>query len=50
MQLSKNRRITVNEYNKQTMVNIREYYEQDGEMKPGKKVSWHLSHECDINR
>lgn len=38
-QLSKNRRITVNEYNKKTMINIREYYDADGEMKPSKKVS-----------
>ena len=38
-QLSNTRRITVSEYNKNNMVSIREYYEKDGNMLPGKKVS-----------
>ena len=33
------RRITVNEFKGKWMVNVREYYEKDGKMLPGKKVS-----------
>lgn len=37
-QLSKNRRVTVNEFKGKYMVNLREYYLKDDEMLPGKKV------------
>ena len=37
-QLTKNRRVTVSEFKKNVMVNIREYYDDNGTMKPGKKV------------
>ena len=37
-QLSKQRRVSVNKYNKSLLVNIREYYEKDGQTLPGKKV------------
>jgi len=36
-ELSGKRRITVSEYNKKTMVSVREYYEKDGKLMPGKK-------------
>ncbi|XP_013378596.1 activated RNA polymerase II transcriptional coactivator p15 [Lingula anatina] len=36
-QLSKMRYVTVSEFRGKCFVNIREYYESDGEMKPGKK-------------
>lgn len=36
--ISNQRRVTVSEYNKKTLVNIREYYEKDGKTLPGKKV------------
>ncbi|KAG6986573.1 hypothetical protein G7Y79_00077g099650 [Physcia stellaris] len=36
-ELSDRRRVSVNEFNGQTLVNIREYYEKDGQMLPGKK-------------
>ncbi|KEZ45245.1 hypothetical protein SAPIO_CDS2719 [Scedosporium apiospermum] len=36
-QLPKSRRVTVSEFKKATYVNIREYYEKDGKVLPGKK-------------
>jgi hypothetical protein len=39
LQLSAKRRVTVSEFKGSTFVNIREYYDADGEMRPGKKVS-----------
>lgn len=38
-EISKNRRVTVSTFRGKTMVNIREYYEKDGQELPGKKVS-----------
>jgi hypothetical protein len=38
-EISKMRRITISSFRGKTMVNIREYYEKDGEELPGKKVS-----------
>ena len=32
------RRVTVSEFKGMQMVSVREYYEQGGEIKPGKKV------------
>ena len=32
------RRITINKFKNKWMVNVREYYDANGEMKPGKKV------------
>ncbi len=43
-EISKMRRITISSFRGKTMVNIREYYEKDGEELPGKKVS--CSHTC----
>ena len=37
-EISKMRRVTVSEFKGKQMVSVREYYEQNGEMKPGKKV------------
>jgi hypothetical protein len=37
-EISKTRRVTVSEYKGKQMVSVREYYEQNGEIKPGKKV------------
>jgi hypothetical protein len=37
--ISKMRRITISEFKGMSMVNIREYYEQNGKSLPGKKVS-----------
>jgi hypothetical protein len=37
-EISKMRRVTVSEFKGRQMVSVREYYEQNGEMKPGKKV------------
>ncbi|RMD42027.1 hypothetical protein DV735_g3077, partial [Chaetothyriales sp. CBS 134920] len=36
-ELSRARRVTINEFRGKSLVNIREYYEKDGEMLPGKK-------------
>lgn len=36
------RRVTVNKFMGRWMVNVREYYEQDGKLKPGKKVRFSL--------
>ncbi len=38
-EISKARRVTVSEFRKKSMVNIREYYQSDGQWLPGKKVS-----------
>lgn len=38
-QLSNKRRVGVSEFKKMCFINIREYYEKDGKMLPGKKVS-----------
>lgn len=38
-EISKMRRVTVSTFRGKTMVNIREYYEKDGQELPGKKVS-----------
>lgn len=38
VQLSSKRRVNVTTFNKALLVNIREYYEAGGELKPGKKV------------
>jgi len=37
-QIGKNRRVTISKFKGITLVNIREYYEANNEMKPGKKV------------
>lgn len=37
-ELSKMRRVTISSFRGKTMVNVREYYEKDGEELPGKKV------------
>ena len=37
-EISKMRRVTVSEFKGMQMVSVREYYEQGGEIKPGKKV------------
>lgn len=39
-ELSRLRRVTVSQFKGKTMVNVREYYERDGEELPGKKVRW----------
>lgn len=38
LQLSGTRRIGISKFKGKRIVNIREYYEKDGEMLPGKKV------------
>ncbi len=38
LQLSATRRVGVSEFRGKRMINIREYYENNGQMKPGKKV------------
>lgn len=38
-EVSKMRRVTVSSFRGKTMVNVREYYEKDGQELPGKKVS-----------
>jgi hypothetical protein len=42
-EISKARRVTVSEYKGKIMVAIREYYEKDDEMLPGKKASCHAT-------
>ena len=37
-EISRMRRVTVSDYKGKQMVGLREYYEQGGEIKPGKKV------------
>jgi hypothetical protein len=37
-EISKMRRVTVSEFKGKQMISVREYYEQNGEIKPGKKV------------
>jgi hypothetical protein len=37
-EISKMRRVTISEFKDKQMVSVREYYEQNGEIKPGKKV------------
>src|ERR1700755_232694 len=37
-EISKTRRVVVSEFKGKQMVSVREYYEQNGEIKPGKKV------------
>lgn len=38
-EISKMRRVTISSFRGKTMVNVREYYEKDGQELPGKKVS-----------
>ena len=38
-QISRTRRVQVSQFKGSTMVGIREFYEKDGKMLPGKKVS-----------
>jgi hypothetical protein len=43
LQIGNNRRISSSQFKGATLVNIREYYTApDGELKPGKKVSYHI--------
>lgn len=45
-EISKARRVTISEFKGKTLVNIREYYDKDGQTLPGKKVCsifWDLS-------
>lgn len=37
-EISKNRRVTISDFKGKKLVNVREYYEKDGEWLPGKKV------------
>lgn len=39
-EISKMRRVTISSFRGKTMVNIREYYEKDGQELPGKKVKF----------
>jgi len=41
-QISRNRRIALSEFKGKQLVNIREYYEKNDQMLPGKKVIVHL--------
>lgn len=41
-QLADRRRVTIATFRKETKINIREYYEQDGKMLPGKRVRFSL--------
>jgi hypothetical protein len=45
-QISNLRRVTISTFRGKTMVNIREYYEKDGQELPGKKVSCNGSRVC----
>ena len=38
-EISKARRVTVSEFKKKSLVNVREYYEANGKWMPGKKVN-----------
>lgn len=38
-EISKMRRVTISSFRGRTMVNVREYYEKDGQELPGKKVT-----------
>jgi hypothetical protein len=38
-EISKSRRVTISEFKSKQMINVREYYEKDGQSLPGKKVS-----------
>ena len=38
-EISKMRRVTISSFRGKNMVNVREYYEKDGQELPGKKVS-----------
>jgi hypothetical protein len=38
-EISKMRRVTISTFRGKTQVNVREYYEKDGQELPGKKVS-----------
>lgn len=37
-ELSQKRRVTLSEFRNNTLINVREYYEKDGQDLPGKKV------------
>ena len=39
-EISKTRRVTISEFRSKAMVSVREYFEQNGEIKPGKKVNF----------
>jgi Transcriptional Coactivator p15 (PC4). len=38
-EISRMRRVTISSFRGKTQVNVREYYEKDGQVLPGKKVS-----------
>ncbi len=38
-EISKTRRVTISEFQKKKMVNVREYYEKEGKALPGRKVA-----------
>lgn len=42
-EISKMRRVTISSFRGKTQVNVREYYEKNGQELPGKKVSWSVS-------
>lgn len=42
-ELSRLRRVTVSSFKGRTLVNVREYYEKDGQELPGKKVDIHFN-------
>jgi Transcriptional Coactivator p15 (PC4) len=47
-EIADRRRMTVSEFKGKTMVSIREYYEKDGQVLPGKKVwpTFFSSYQC----